>query len=272
MGLEARCEIRYRPADGDERVGEGAVHLDDAELLVRGVARHRIPRASITCVEARGDGLIVMHAGGTSTFALGATSAKWAARLAAPPRPVVDKLDIRAGMQVSAVGVPDAALLADVAARAGALTRGRIAAGSDVALVGVHEPAHLARLATAAARLAPGGCLWVLHPRGVPAVADTAIFAAAAACGLVATKVARVSDELSGEKLVHRKGARSGGGGGRCEVFPPPRTSRRPAPTPTFAPGRRGAVGTSEVAGTSALPPRPSRPRPTGVVARLFPH
>ena len=48
MGLEARCEIRYRPADGAERVGEGAVHLDDAELLARGEARHRIPRASIT--------------------------------------------------------------------------------------------------------------------------------------------------------------------------------------------------------------------------------
>jgi len=209
MGLEARCVITYRPTDGAERSGEGAIHLDDAELLARGDARHRIPRATITRVVADSDRLVVSHAAGTTTFALGtAAAAKWAAKLAAAPRSVVDKLDVKAGMHVSAVGVPDDALLADVEARAGRLTKGRIAAGSDIVFVGVLDTAHLARIAKAAERLADGGCIWALHPRGVPEVADTTIFAAAKACGLTYTKVVRVSDELSGEKLVRAKGAK----------------------------------------------------------------
>jgi hypothetical protein len=208
MGLEARCTIRYQSHDGTERAGDGAVHLDDAELLARGDARHRVPRESITGVSARGDLLVVAHAAGTTTLALGAVAAtKWAARLAAAPKPVIDKLEIRAGMQVSALGVPDASLLDEVAARVagGRLTRGRVAAASDVVLVGVHEAAHLARIAAAAPRLAEGGCIWALHPRGVPEVADTRIFAAARACGLTATKVVRVSEALSGEKLARAR-------------------------------------------------------------------
>lgn len=206
MGLEARCLIRHRDPAGAERAGEGAVHLDDAALLARGDARHVVPRATITAVATRGDLLVVTHAAGITTLALGAAAAtKWKARLEAPPKSVVDKLDIRAGHTVSAVGVPDAALLAEVAGRAGRLVKGRLAEGSDVILLGAHGAGDLARIARAAAKLAERGALWVLHPRGVPAVADTAIFAAGKAAGLVATKVARVSEELSGEKLVRRR-------------------------------------------------------------------
>ena len=206
MGLEARCEIRFAPVDGDERVGEGAVHLDDAELLARGEARHRIPRASITGVAARAGLLVVTHAAGTTTLALGdPASARWAAKLVAAPKSVIDKLDIAEGMHVSVVGVSDDALLAEVAARAGRVTKARIATASDVVLVGIMEPAHLERIATAAEKLGRGGCIWALHPRGVPAVADTVIFAKAKACGLTYTKVVRVSGELSGEKLVRSR-------------------------------------------------------------------
>jgi hypothetical protein len=206
MGLEARCQIRYEPGDGVARVGEGAVHLDDAELLARGEARHRIPRATITGVSVKDGRLVVRHAAGTTTLDLGEpAAAKWAARLAAAPKSVVDKLDVKAGMQVSAVGVTDAALLADVEARAGRLAKGRIVAGSDVILLGIAEAAHLDRIAAAVPKLADRGCIWALHPRGVPEVADTRIFAAAKACGLTYTKVARVSDVLSGEKLVRRR-------------------------------------------------------------------
>lgn len=206
MGLEARCLIHFHPSDGDARSGEGAVHLDDAELVARGEARHRVPRATITQVAARGDQLVVRHAGGTTTLALGATAAaKWKARLDAAPKSVVDKLDIKAGHTVSTVGVRDEALLGDVEARAGTLVRGRLARNSDVILLGAHAAADLARIARAVDALADRGALWVLHPRGVPAVGDTAIFAAGEAVGLTATKVARVSELLSGEKLVRRR-------------------------------------------------------------------
>ncbi len=46
------------------------------------------------------------------------------------------------------------------------------------------------------------GAIWVVHPKGPTGIADTAIFAKAKELGLTATKVARVSDTLTAEKLV----------------------------------------------------------------------
>jgi hypothetical protein len=48
----------------------------------------------------------------------------------------------------------------------------------------------------------------VVHPRGVPAVADTVIFAAASAAGLTYTKVVRFSETDTAEKLVIPRAAR----------------------------------------------------------------
>jgi hypothetical protein len=47
-----------------------------------------------------------------------------------------------------------------------------------------------------------------VHPRGVAAVADTVIFAAAADAGLTYTKVVRFSDTDTAEKLVIPRAAR----------------------------------------------------------------
>jgi hypothetical protein len=48
----------------------------------------------------------------------------------------------------------------------------------------------------------------VVHPRGVSAVADTVIFAAAKEAGLTYTKVVRFSDTDTAEKLVIPRAAR----------------------------------------------------------------
>ena len=44
--------------------------------------------------------------------------------------------------------------------------------------------------------------LWVVHPRGDRAIADTVIFAAARKAGLTYTKVVRFSSTDTAEKLV----------------------------------------------------------------------
>jgi hypothetical protein len=49
-----------------------------------------------------------------------------------------------------------------------------------------------------------------VHPKGVPGVADTAIFRKGKALGLTYTKVARVSAALSAEKLVWPRASRTG--------------------------------------------------------------
>ena len=105
-------------------------------------------------------------------------------------------------MTVSVVDVDDAELLAQLDARAARVVRGSLAPGSEVVLLGVARAADLGAIPRAAAALADRGALWVLHPRGVAEVQDTAIFAAAKGAGLTYTKVARVSATHTAEKLV----------------------------------------------------------------------
>ena len=202
MGLEARCEARVRDGAGVERAGVGTALLESEELVVRGEARVRVPRAAITEAAAHDGILTVRWRDGSLELTLGAAATKWATRLHEAPKPAIDKLDVKPGMLVSAVGIGDAALLAQLDARAGRLVRDRVEPGSDVVLLGVERAADLDAIAPAAAAMAERGALWAVHPRGVREVQDTAIFAAARAAGLTYTTVARVSDTHTAEKLV----------------------------------------------------------------------
>ena len=195
-----------RDAAGAERVGVGTALLETDELIVRGDARVRVPRASIEEVAAHDGILTVRWDAGTLDLTLGAAAAKWATKLGEAPKPAVDKLDVKAGMLVSAVGIADAELLAQVEARAGHLVRGSVEPGSDVVLLGVERAADLGAIAPAAAAMAERGAIWAVHPRGVREVQDTVIVAAATAAGLTYTKVARVSETHTAEKLVRPRG------------------------------------------------------------------
>jgi hypothetical protein len=68
--------------------------------------------------------------------------------------------------------------------------------------VDVSRAADMTRIARANAAITDDGAIWVVHPKGPSGIADTAIFAKAKELGLTATKVARVSDTLTAEKLV----------------------------------------------------------------------
>ena len=76
----------------------------------------------------------------------------------------------------------------------------RAAHGAHVAAVTRERREESRRLANAA--ITDDGAIWVVHPKGPTGIADTAIFAKAKELGLIATKVARVSDTLTAEKLV----------------------------------------------------------------------
>ena len=60
----------------------------------------------------------------------------------------------------------------------------------------------LARLAELRQSLVPDGAVWVIRPKGTPAISDADVMAAGKAAGLVDVKVARVSERLTGEKFV----------------------------------------------------------------------
>jgi hypothetical protein len=106
------------------------------------------------------------------------------------------------------VGVTEATLVAELRERAGAVTTGRGAKDRDVVFVQIDSEAQLDRVDRAAAAIRPDGAVWAVHPKGKQGVADTAIYARAKMLGLTSTKVARVSDTLTAEKLVWPRASR----------------------------------------------------------------
>jgi hypothetical protein len=202
MGLEAKCFVRV---DGVPHQGTALLETD--ELLFRGRARLKIPFASITALEAADGVLSVTHPGGTAHFELGDAAAKWAERIRSP-RSLLDKLGAKAGMTVSVVGEFDPDFVRDLTDRVGAVSPGRPRNGSDLVFFLADHSAQLARLPSLASALAPGGAVWVVHPKGKGALKDTEVFAAGDALGLTATKVVRFSATHTGEKLVRRKSGR----------------------------------------------------------------
>lgn len=202
MGLEVKCVLRMNGVPHS-----GTALLETDELLFRGPARLKILLASITSLEANDGVLRVTHPGGTAHFELGDAAAKWAEKIRSP-RSLLDKLGAKAGMTVSVVGEFEPDFVRDLAERVGTVSLGRPRKGSDLVFFLADANAQLARLSALESALAPGGAIWVVHPKGKGALKDTEIFAAGDALGLTATKVVRFSASNTGEKLVRRKSKR----------------------------------------------------------------
>jgi hypothetical protein len=202
MGLEAKCVVRM---DGVPHSGTALLETD--ELLFRGPARLKIPFASITSLEADDGVLRVTHPGGTAHFELGDAAATWAERIRSP-RSLLDKLGAKAGMTVSVVGEFEPGFVRDLTERVGTVSPGRPRKGSDLVFFLADRGGQLARLSALESALAPGGAIWVVHPKGKGALKDIEIFAAGDVLGLTATKVVRFSTTHTGEKLVRRKAGR----------------------------------------------------------------
>jgi hypothetical protein len=99
--------------------------------------------------------------------------------------------------------IHDETLIAQLEERAMRVSRGsRPPSDCDVVFVGVESTAQIDRIERALDALAERGAIWVVHPKGPSGVADTAIFAKAKTLGLTYTKVARVSNTHTAEKLV----------------------------------------------------------------------
>lgn len=185
----------------------GTAQLETDELRFRGDTRLRIRLRDVSAVSASEGVLRVQHANGVACFTLGKVADRWAEKIRSP-RTLADKLGVTRGMRVAVVGVDDGAVLTDLAAKGAELITDDIPEGVPMVLYRVERPRELARLASIRALIARDGAIWVVHPRGVPEVADTVIFSAAKDVGLTYTKVVRFSDVDTAEKLVIPRAAR----------------------------------------------------------------
>lgn len=203
MGYEIKCRARVDDRSGTIREAESTVLLETDEVIVRGEARIRIPRASIERVTARAGVVTISSPMAVVSLSLDEKSAAaWRKKLEEPPKRLIDKLDVKADVKVWLFRVGDETLTEQVSARTTNVVRGPSASNCDVVFVGVDSVAQLDRIERALEAMTDRGAIWVVHPKGVSGIADTAIFAKAKSLGLTYTKVARVSDTHTAEKLV----------------------------------------------------------------------
>jgi hypothetical protein len=210
MGYETKCHVRVDDGTGQIRTADAAtVLLETDDLVVRGDARIRIPRTSIEGVATRNGVVTITSAAGVVALTLGAdAAAKWRAKLEEPPKALIDKLDVKPDAKVWLLGITDPDLAAQIKSRTSNVSNGRSASQCDLVFVQIETDTQLDRIDKAAAAMTDGGAIWAVHPKGKSGVADTTIFGRATKLGLTYTKVARVSETLTAEKLVKPLAAR----------------------------------------------------------------
>ncbi len=195
MGNEALCRVEY---GGD--AAEAKVLLETDELIVRGGIKLRIPFREMEQVAASDGVLTFRWKGADARIPIGAQAPKWADKIR-NPRSVMDKIGVKSGQRVSIVGDLDGDLAATIVARSGDVTY-TARKGSDVIFFAASKREELSRLETLRQSLAPAGAIWIIRPKGTGAISDGDVIAAGRKAGLVDVKVVRVSEALSGEKLV----------------------------------------------------------------------
>jgi hypothetical protein len=198
MGYDATGILKF-----DGKTSRGIAQLEHKDLVFRGTVRLAIPLASINAATAR-DGTLHLEFGGKSAeLTIGAAAEKWAKRITSPPSRL-DKLGVKAGMTIAAIGISDEGFLTEAAERAEKVTRRAPAATrpADLIFYGVDHRDALGELAALKRLIKPDGAVWVVRPKGRKDITEAETMVAGKRAGLVDVKVVSFSDTLTAEKFV----------------------------------------------------------------------
>lgn len=116
--------------------------------------------------------------------------------------PLLDKLGAKPGMRALLVGAFDDPFVRELRGRVADVSLGGRGSGFDLAFLRVKAPKDLEGLASLEKRIARNGAIWLVLPRGRPALKDTVLIAAGKAAGLVDNKVCRFSDTHTALRFV----------------------------------------------------------------------
>jgi hypothetical protein len=202
MGYDATGTLKF-----DGKTSRGIAQLEHRDLVFRGTVRLAIPLASINAATAR-DGTLHIEfdgefGGKSAELTIGADAEKWAKRITSPPSRL-DKLGVKAGMIIAAIGISDEGFLTEAAERADKVTRRAPAATrpADLIFYGVDHRDALDELAALKRLIKPDGAVWVVRPKGRKDITEAETMAAGKRAGLVDVKVVSFSDTLTAEKFV----------------------------------------------------------------------
>jgi hypothetical protein len=202
MGYEAACRLRV-----GEGIIEGKAVLEQHDLIFRGPTRLAIPLKEITSAVASGGSLRVRFGRRTATFELGRAASKWADRISNPPSRL-DKLGVKAGLTIFVAGTLHADLISEITARGARVVRRVPSAGADIVFYGADRRQALNRVPKLKAGLKPNGALWIVRPKGSPAIGESDVLRSGRNEGLVDVKVVSFSETHTAEKFVIPRSAR----------------------------------------------------------------
>src|SRR5579862_7476115 len=94
-------------------------------------------------------------------------------------RLLVDKLGIKAGQQISVMGVESAEFLTELAARVPDYSRGKLVKGADLIFFSAETVQDLARLKSLIHSIQKSGAIWVVYPKGQKHIREVDVIAAA---------------------------------------------------------------------------------------------
>lgn len=202
MGLETVCTVTVNGS-----AAEAKALLEAGELIVRAPMRLKVPFDGMISVEARDGELVIRHAGGQVSLALGPKAKTWADKIT-NPRGLLDKLGVKKGMKVGIVNIDDGGFLGQLEERVPSLRECSAGAEFDLVFYGVEEREGLEWLESFRKAIKPSGAIWVVSRKGSTEVREMDVRKAAREADLVDVKVAAFSETHTAAKLMIPRAAR----------------------------------------------------------------
>jgi hypothetical protein len=202
MGLIIHCLAEY---NGES--SEGDARLEPDALYFKGQFRLKIPIDQVQSVQAKRGRLEVEYDGGSASFNLGPMAEKWMLKIRYP-RPLLDKLGVKAESKVVVLGVEDESFWEQLRGRVRKVSKSASSKYADVVFFLAEAKEALIRLKSLEGMIVRNGVIWVIAPKGKQHIKESDVLAAGASAGLVDTKVVSFSDTHTAHKFVIPVGRR----------------------------------------------------------------
>ena len=197
MGAETTCAVTFKG-----KTSTAKVRLETNVLQIRAAnLKLDVPFTAMKNVAARGGSLLIGHAGGPLTLALGKSADKWVDKILHPPSRLT-KIGVRPQWRAAVMGTVDNDFVDELRAAILSLSVGRTVNGADAIFVGVSHPSDFASISAAKSAIKVDGAVWLIRPKGSADVSERAVMAAGKAAGLVDVKVVAFSTTHSALKFV----------------------------------------------------------------------
>jgi hypothetical protein len=173
----------------------GKAYLETDHILFRGDERVKISLKDLKAVTAKSGILTLEFAGGPAALELGGAAEKWAQKILHPPTRA-NKLGVKPGLAVRLQGKFDSDFLEELS------DTQIVKAKADLIFFLADDREALDRIPKLQLALKPAGALWVVYPKGVPAIREVEVIQSGRAAGLKDVKVVSFSPTHTALKFV----------------------------------------------------------------------